>query len=63
MTAGQRAARSEQRWLFAYASMLIAGSLWIGTPRAQDLAVLIAFMMMTGSAVINAMRALAKDAA
>jgi hypothetical protein len=43
--------------------MLIVGSIWIGTPRAQDVAVVVAFVMLTGSAVIQAMRALAKDAA
>jgi hypothetical protein len=63
MTPGQRAARSEQRWLSVYAWMLIVGSIWIGTPRAQDVAVVVAFVMLTGSAVIQAMRALAKDAA
>lgn len=63
MTPGQREARRQQRWLCGYAWTLIAGAIWNGTPRVFDTAIVIAFVMLTGSAVIDAMRALAKDAA
>jgi hypothetical protein len=63
MTPGQKEARRQQRHMSLFAWLLVAASFWVGTPRASDTAIVIAFVLLTGSAVIDAMRALANDAA